>query len=119
MTTVICLILYLVFSVSGLILMKTGSSDTSISLIQDKIIFDLKFQILIGAICYFISFALWIYILKSFNLNYIFPIVTGLGYILIMISSFFILKENITTQQIIGAVIILAGIILMNLKSIT
>lgn len=110
------IIFYLIFSVSGLLLMKTGSGDTSIALLNDKLIFNIKLQLLLGGLFYIISFILWVFILKISNLNYIFPIVTGLGYFFIMISSFFILKEPITLMQLIGSIVIFLGIILINVK---
>ena len=116
MSTFIYILFYLIFSVSGLLLMKNGSGDTSIVLLNSKLMLNIKLQLLIGGLFYIISFIFWIFILKNYKLNYIFPIVTGLGYFFIMFSSFFVLKEPITIMQSIGSIVIFLGIILINIK---
>ena len=55
-----------------------------------------------------------------FDLSYIFPIVTGIVQIVTLIASKVIFKEIITLHGLIGAIIIIIGIIIMNLpKTIT
>ena len=50
------------------------------------------------------------------SLSYITPICTGLSQIMIIVSSWLILKEQLTGLTIGGAALIIAGIVVMNLK---
>ncbi len=43
------------------------------------------------------------------------PVIESLGYILVMILSYFILKEKVTMKKIIGYIMILAGVIVFYL----
>ena len=48
--------------------------------------------------------------------NYKIPIVGGIINILIMISAIWVLKEKMTINMIVGAIIIILGIVIMNIK---
>ena len=50
------------------------------------------------------------------DLSYITPICTGLSQIMVIIASWLILKEQLTGLTIGGVALVVAGIILMNLK---
>ena len=45
------------------------------------------------------------------------PITSGLIQVLTLISGFFIFKENISVNGIIGAGLVISGIVVMNIKS--
>ena len=51
-----------------------------------------------------------------FDLSYIYPILTGIVQILSLVLSSVVLKEKISWQVIIGAVIVIVGILIMNIK---
>ena len=70
---------------------------------------------ILGLLCYLSSFLIYILILPKFNLSYIMPITSAISYIGIFILSALVLKETITSNGIIGAFIILVGIIIMNI----
>ena len=69
-----------------------------------------------GFVCYICSFLLFTRLVIMFDLSYIMPLSTGIVQILTLIASKVVFKENISTQGIIGACIIIAGIIIMNYK---
>ena len=54
-----------------------------------------------------------------FDLSYIFPIVTGIVQIVTLVASKLVFKEEISMQGIIGACIIIIGIIIMNLPKLS
>ncbi len=109
--------LYVVFSVSGLTLVKLGSIQASG---QEFVIPFLDMSItkmtLAGILCYGISFCLYMGVVSKFDLGIIIPILGGIVNILILLVSCFILKEKLTPNMIAGALIIIAGIIVMNLN---
>ena len=82
-----------------------GTANFGISLIS-----------LAGLVCYLCSFLLFTRIVVMFDLSYIMPICTGIVQVLTLVASKFIFKENITTAGIIGASLVIVGIVVMNWK---
>ena len=116
MARILLVALYLILTIAGLILYKYGATkDFNISIING--IFNIKLSLIsiLGLLCYLSSFLIYILILPKFNLSYIMPITSAISYIGIFILSALVLKETITSNGIIGACIILVGIIIMNI----
>lgn len=70
----------------------------------------------VGFVCYLGSFLLFTRVITMFDLSYIYPIVTGIVQILTLVASAVVFKENMSIQSVIGAIIVIAGIIIMNFK---
>ncbi len=70
----------------------------------------------VGIICYAISFLLYLIVISKFNLGFIIPILGGVINIMILIVAYFILKEALTFHMLLGAVIIVIGIVIMNIS---
>lgn len=112
---ILCAI-YVCFSVSGLTLIKLGSMQPKdrgwivpiIGIIINKWSF-------LGILCYGISFCLYLGVVSKFNLGVIIPILGGIVNILIIIIACVFLKESLTLNMVIGAVIISIGIVIMNI----
>ena len=109
--------IYLILTISGLILMKLGGNSGTIAVANKELTFGISLISALGFICYIASFILYTKIIMMFDLSYIVPITTGIAQILTLVASSFILKEEISIKGIIGACIIIAGIIIMNWKS--
>lgn len=111
---ILCAI-YVLFSVSGLTLIKIGGNQPAETGFMLPIVDVLlsKYSIL-GIMCYGISFCLYICVVNKFDLGIIIPILGGIVNILIIAIAFIILKEELTINAIIGALIITVGIIVMN-----
>jgi len=54
-------------------------------------------------------------VMKGMNLSLFYPLSAGLIYIAVCVASYLVLKEKISVQQLIGMVVILAGIVIMNI----
>ena len=114
---ILMIVLYLIFTVSGLILMKKGGNAGKISFSAGEIGFSISWISALGFISYIISFLLFTRIIMMFeNVSYISPICNGIAQVMIMIASFLILKEKLTGLSIGGAALVIAGVIIMNLK---
>jgi drug/metabolite transporter (DMT)-like permease len=72
--------------------------------------------ILGGFACFFISALLWIFALRQVPLSVAYPMV-AISYIVIFIGSAVLFDESITVRHWSGAALIVAGIVLINLKS--
>ena len=113
---IILVIIYMILSLSGLILMKKGGNPGSISMDSGNINFGISPISLVGFICYICSFLLFTRIVVMFDLSYIMPICTGIVQVLTLVAAYFVFKEEISKQGIIGASLVIIGIVIMNLK---
>lgn len=105
-------------NVLGQAFMKAGVNQLggiSISNAADFIkIFFTPFVIL-GIATYGIGTIFWILALSKFDLSFAYPFLS-IGYILILIISYFIFKEDINAFKVLGIFAIIAGIILISHK---
>lgn len=108
--------IYLLLTMSGLILMKLGGNTGKFAMIEGDINFGISPVSLLGFICYIGSFFLYTRMVVMFDLSYITPLCTGIVQILTLVASKVIFKENITVQGIAGASIIIIGLLVMNWK---
>ena len=114
---VVMVVVYLIFTVSGLILMKKGGNAGKISIGSGELGFSISWISALGFICYIISFLLFTRIIMMFeNVSYISPICNGIAQACIVIASIIFLKEEYSINTIGGAALIIAGVIIMNLK---
>ena len=114
---ILMIILYLIFTVSGLILMKKGGNAGKITLTAGEFGFTISWISALGFICYIISFLLFTRIIMIFeNVSYISPICNGIAQVMIMIASWLILKERLTGLSIGGAALVIIGVVIMNIK---
>ena len=109
-------IIYVFLSSAGLVLFKLGSSSLNIQLQQTIFSMNISLISVLGLFCYLISFILWMLIISRSDVSYIVPLGVACTNIAILIASNLILKETITTNALIGAVVIIVGIVIMNLK---
>ncbi len=114
---VLMIVFYLIFTVSGLILMKKGGNAGSLTNSNGELGFSISWISALGFICYIISFILFTRIIMMFeNVSYISPICNGIAQACIVIASIIFLKEKFSITTIGGAALIIAGVIIMNLN---
>jgi multidrug transporter EmrE-like cation transporter len=113
----ISLVLYILFSTSGLIAIKLGSEkSTFLEVVGGKVSINTNPFLLLGILFYGISFFLFTYLVAKNDLGYIIPLTTAIVYILIFIASFLIFKETFTPLKIVAITMIILGVILLNLN---
>ncbi|MEG1009291.1 MAG: hypothetical protein RSE41_08100 [Clostridia bacterium] len=113
----ILVLIYLILSVSGLIFMKLGGNPGTVAIKDGNISMVMNLISGLGFICYIGSFLLFTRIVVMFDLSYILPLVTGIVQVLVLLAAHYIFKENISFIEIIGASLIIIGIVIMNLNS--
>lgn len=113
---IILIIIYLILTVSGLVLMKMGGNPGSISIENKTFNFGISLISAVGFICYIGSFLLFTRLVVMFNLSFIMPLCTGISQVLTLIASSLIFKENFNWQMVTGASMVIIGILLMNVK---
>jgi len=109
-------ILYVLLSASGLFLMKVGGESASIGIINNFLKLDVSLTLLLGMLCYLISFLLFIYIINKNDISYIYPVSAGALNIVTFILGVAVLKEKINGFSVAGLILIAAGVVFMNLK---
>lgn len=115
----IYILISILFNVFGQFFIKTGVDKISpIHITQNKFIIDIIHiifypSIFAGLFLYAVGSVFWIFALSKTNLSYAYPMLS-LGYILVLILSGVILKENISLTKIAGVFVIVLGIILVS-----
>ncbi len=93
---------------------KLGSFSFSIETIFADLFRIVKVpEIIFGLIFFGVSFLLWIKVLTKSDLSYAYPMVS-LGYINVIILSYFLFNEPFTTMKVVGIVLIIAGVFVLN-----
>ena len=93
---ILMIVLYLIFTVSGLILMKKGGNAGTITFGGGEFGFNISWISLLGFICYIISFLLFTRIIMMFeNVSFISPLCNGIAQVMIMVASCIFLKEHL------------------------
>ena len=104
---------YVILNSCGQLLIKMGTLELPpITGIMDL----LNLKLISGIGLFGMSFITWIYILSKNNLSYAFPFAVGLGYMMVIFLSIFVLKEAATYLQLIGISLVWIGIILMSVN---
>ncbi|HXM73937.1 MAG TPA: EamA family transporter [Chthoniobacterales bacterium] len=108
----ILILIALVSFVAGQLLLKRAMESTGQSGFRNaRFIFLLSAGILSMTVSFFITLGL----LQHFDLSYLYPF-QGLSVIIISLMAAVILKEKLTMQLTIGALLITAGVVLVSLS---
>lgn len=117
MIRVISIIIYLILTVGGLILVKSGADTTKIAIENGAFNFSMQLKVMLGFLSYVGSFLIYtFYIIKKFDLSYIYPIIAGITQILIIAAGVILFKEKISPLGIGGIILIIIGVVLLNIK---
>ena len=66
-----------------------------------------------------ISFSIFIFVLKHFDLSFIYAIWAGLGILLVSVIGMTYFKEPVNIMKIVSILIIVIGVVLLNLSEFT
>ena len=108
--------IYIILTLSGLTLMKLGGNAGTIAVENGNMNFGISLVSLAGLVCYLCSFLLFTRIVVMFDLSYIMPLTTGIVQVLTLVVAKIVFKENFTWQSIIGASLVIIGVLIMNWK---
>lgn len=107
--------IYILFTTSGLLLMKLGGNSMLLSF-KEGITFKIGFLTLTGFLCYICSFLLWQRLLIMFDLSSIVPITTAIVQVIVVLIGVLIFKEQMNLVNVIGLILVVVGVILMSGK---
>lgn len=101
--------------VTGQILWKIGLKDASMASVRDILALLFNKYIVLGLAIYVIATFYWFYIIKTNDLSKVYPM-QSMSYIISLFLSYFLLKENITLNSVIGTLVILVGVFIIGIK---
>ena len=116
MKKIFLVLMYVILTISGLILMKLGQNTGTISVDQGEVLFSINWISLLGLISYILSFLLYTRIIVNFNLSFIVPVTAGIVQILTLGFGIILFNETISKLSIIGVTLVIVGIVIMNIK---
>ena len=83
-------------------------SELSISVIFQKMI--LNIWVILGVLCFGIALLAYNYVLSHIKLSVAYPIMTSVGFVIVVTVSYLFLNEKLEIWQIIGIVLITIGV---------
>ena len=109
-------LIYLVCTTGGLAFMKAGGDSLKLSF-NDGFTFKIGLLTFIGFALYLVSFLLWQRMLIKYDLSVMVPIVTGMVQVIVLLIGLFLFHESVSIVSLVGAVIVITGIIVMGIGS--
>lgn len=104
------ILMYLLFCLSGLILMKWGNTTSRWILFTIPTInINITFISLIGYSCYVASFILYSIIISKNDISILVPFIGGIVNVMTVIAGIIIFGERITLNLLIGTLFIIVG----------
>ena len=118
--SILLILLSITIAVGGQVLLKIGLnrigeiSINSASALGNFFVAVIKSPLVVtGLFCYVISAAIWLVVLSAVDLSFAYPFI-GLTYVLILLVSKFVLKEDVNPVRWVGALIITAGVVVIS-----
>lgn len=108
-------ILYLIFTTSGLFLLKSGGDSMQLSF-SDGMSFNIGYTTMFGFICYICSFLIWQKLIVTYDITYIFPVTTGIIQAIILLLGALVFHEKINWIGIMGVVLIVVGVMCITIS---
>ena len=105
-------LIYIFFTTSGITFMKLGGDSLKLGL-KNGFSLSMGWKTFLGFFLYLISFLLWQKLIVKYDLSIMVPIVTGIIQLIILIIGFIVFKEQINITTLIGACLIIIGIVVM------
>ena len=66
--------------------------------------------ILVGIVMFALALAAYVFVLSRMNLSIAYPVMTSLGFMVVILASWLVFREAITLVQVLGFVLIIAGV---------
>lgn len=109
------LLVAMALTVTGEVLLKIGMNRIGDSFaLTPRMLFHAfsHWQVFFGFALIFGGALFWLYVISRFELSFAYPLL-AFNYVLIMVPAWFLLGEHITRNKIIGALIIVLGVIVV------
>lgn len=114
MPTYLIVTLAIIVGALGNFLIKIGSKSLPTSGINGEALLKIitNIPLLFGIVCLFASFPFYSMTLQRLNLSIAFPLVQNITFAILLLLSYFFLRESLTLANFLGIVLIMVGLIL-------
>ena len=117
MSVIFLMFCAIILNVCGHLFLKAGMNKLgAISIDQLLVSFDRIFStpfVILGLLSYVSSVAMYMVVLSKIDISYAYPLMMGVGYVLIVLFSWQIFGEPFSTFKWVGIAFILIGVILL------
>lgn len=107
------LTIYILMSAFGMLFIKLGSTHTHILFHNQAFLININLKFFLGLVLYAGSFLMYTVVLAKFDLSFVQPVAAGICMVLAVIFGVFFLQEKLTVYNIIGIIMIIAGVVLI------
>ena len=108
---------YIIFSTGGALMMKAGAANPlSLSVADGRLGVSVGWVTVAGLGLYLVSFILWMRLVQTNDISWFFPLAAGAIQVLMITGAIVFFKEPVEAMRLIGAAIVICGIIVMNIK---
>lgn len=111
----IIFIIYILLGAGGITLFKLGSDHLNVKFSLEFLQLNIPIIVIMGMLCYIISFVLWFYLLSKSDISVLSPIATGIMTVTTFIIGTTIFRESISIPKISGVTLIIIGVIIINM----
>lgn len=113
--TILLLVLAIIFNATANILMKLGAKQMgSVGVNLDSVkAFVTNPFIWAGLVSFGLALMFYTYVLTKMNLSVAYPLITSLGFLIVVSFSVFYLHESVNWMHMLGLVLVLAGLFLI------
>jgi drug/metabolite transporter (DMT)-like permease len=99
------------------IILKSGVNSLSFDLTKRslaQILFETitNWYVVIGVLCYGLSFGIWLYLLSKLEVSYLYPM-GSISYVIAAVAGYYLLKEDLSPVRIAGILVIVIGVCLV------
>ncbi len=111
----ILIIISIVLGACGQIIMKMGTSQLTVSglsIMNQLLKYFTNIPILTGLVLYTLSAVFWIFAISKVQLSVAYPMVAS-GYVLVVILSYLLLHEPVSSLRILGLIVVVAGVVII------
>ncbi len=100
----------------GQFILKLGSADVRTGDgIWATLLSFINIKISAAVACFVVSMVLWVFVLRKMELSIAYPMVS-LGYVFVMLLSFYFLHEQLSLTKFLGTGLIVAGVVVLNAR---
>jgi multidrug transporter EmrE-like cation transporter len=117
LNTIIYIILYAAFNVSGAALIKLKLKNQNLSSFREWVNFLFDVHFIIAFVLIMISALALFKALTSNQFSIILPIATGVNFLLTLCVGYFVFEDRLSVFSFIGLILIISGIIIISLNN--
>jgi drug/metabolite transporter (DMT)-like permease len=107
------LFIYVIASTAGVVVIKKFLDTIVYENMQGFFVQLFNTQLIFGVALYIFGFLTWLFVLSRLDLSIAYPVAITLSFIAVILTSAFVLKENVTLNIVAGMVLCIIGVLII------